>query len=249
MLVGWECVLENAGPKSACSKAQVLHPCPAPIRQLQLRLALTRFFIYSALVKGSKLPWVRTPKVAASRYWAGYVRWIGSWPCARRSQQHPTWCETPCIPLHVCPSAYMQMVVHIQAGKQMSRRERQRAMARSFNGTGGAIRTLARQQASHLQGLLDGVELFCGCTGHGIKTKTSHVLILPDVACRYNRRGCRVAHCTGLSACHTSLAPLEHPVGACVGSGGNVPSGDAIGRKAALGTLSRCLRQLDQGPP
>jgi hypothetical protein len=82
--------------------------------------------------------------------------------------------------MYVSVHINMQMMVHIyiQAGKQMSRRERQRAMARSFNGTGGAIRTLARQQASHLQGLLDGVELFCGCTGHEMKTNKSHVLIL-----------------------------------------------------------------------
>ena len=91
-------------------------------------------------------------------------------PYVVRDSMHTTACMSRCI--------YADDGTYIQAGKQMSRRERQRAMARSFNGTGGAIRTLARQQASHLQGLLDGVELFCGCTGHEIKTKKSHVLIL-----------------------------------------------------------------------
>ena len=67
---------------------------------------------------------------------------------------------------------------YTQAGNTPTRRERQRILARAFSSPGNAIRVLARTQATHLQTLLDAVELFCGCTGHEIKTKKSHVLIL-----------------------------------------------------------------------
>ncbi len=51
-------------------------------------------------------------------------------------------------------------------------------MARAFGTPGNAIHRTAQLQETHLQTLLDAVELFCGCTGHEIKTKKSHVLLL-----------------------------------------------------------------------
>jgi hypothetical protein len=42
MLVGWQCVVESAGPKSAFLKVKVLDLCSARIRQLQPTRVFTR---------------------------------------------------------------------------------------------------------------------------------------------------------------------------------------------------------------
>ena len=52
-------------------------------------------------------------------------------------------------------------------------------MKRAFSGgTGNVIRTTVQYKLRSMQHLIDSVELFCGCTGHEIKTKKSHILIL-----------------------------------------------------------------------
>ena len=52
-------------------------------------------------------------------------------------------------------------------------------MKRAFaGGTGNVIRTTVQYKLRSMQRLIDSVELFCGCTGHEIKTKKSHILIL-----------------------------------------------------------------------
>ena len=52
-------------------------------------------------------------------------------------------------------------------------------MKRAFSGgTGNVIRTTIQYKLRSMQHLIDSVELFCGCTGHEIKTKKSHILIL-----------------------------------------------------------------------
>ena len=78
----------------------------------------------------------------------------------------------------VSNTIYADDGTYTQARKKLTRRERQRMLARAFGAPGNTIRKLATAQATHLQTLLNAVELFCGCTGHEIKTKKSHVLLL-----------------------------------------------------------------------
>ena len=67
---------------------------------------------------------------------------------------------------------------YLQGAKVCSGKEWRRALSRSFGATGAAIAKVVKTKASHMQTLVDGVELFCGLTGHEIKTKKSHALIL-----------------------------------------------------------------------